>query len=213
MVPRLRRGGFDASGAPRTGVSYPRVICEARGASYDQPAFATQSLRRGARRGVLPVDVRPHLSASPLRAPNSVDLHLRLLLDEHVLLTNRKALHSRLLSVSKARQSAPAAVGEAAALVHEKQLAVLDAVEWAVERWSPHSEISEAAADPRPTHSAHLIAVLVYLDPRFGRLGSAFVTAIIDRVVNPPLASNAGPRLDAKAAAALLTVEVGAFGR
>jgi len=30
VAPRLRRGGFDASGAPRAGVSYLRVICEAR---------------------------------------------------------------------------------------------------------------------------------------------------------------------------------------
>lgn len=122
-------------------------------------------------------------------------------------------MHSRLLSLAKARQSQPPAVSESAALVHEKQLAVLDAVEWAVERWCSRAEISEAVADPRPTHSAHLIAALVYLDPRFERLDAAFVTDIIDRVVDQPVASNSGPRLDAKAAAALLTVEVGAFGR
>ncbi len=172
---------------------------------------ASPSSRRGSAHARLVTGrCRRRFFASPPVAPNSVDLHLRLLLDEPVLLTKRKTTHSRLLSLTKARQSLPADVDAAAALVHEKQLAVLDAVEWAAERWTLREG---PAGDPRATHAARLVAALVYLDPRFERLDPAFVIELIDRVVDPPLALATGPRLDAKAAAALLMVEVAAFGR
>lgn len=128
------------------------------------------------------------------------------------MLLTKRTKQSRLLSRTKARQSPPPALADAA-LVHEKQLAVLDAVEWAAERWTLHEGRLDDATDPRATHAARLVAALVYLDPRFARLDAAFVIDIIDRVVDPPLTLATGPRLDAKAAAALLMVEVAAFGR
>lgn len=70
-----------------------------------------------------------------------------------------------------------------------------------------------ATADPRSIHTAQLITALVYLDSRFARLTPSFVAEVIDRLASAPADGPAGPRLDAKAAAALLTVEVGAFRR
>ena len=128
-----------------------------------------------------------------------------------MLLTKRKKGPSRLLSVVKRRQNLEPP--SSAASVHEKQLAVVDAVEWAAERWASRDLIEHGVDDPRAVHAARLIAALVYLDERFGRLGDAFVTEIIDRVASAGADVASGPRLDAKAAAALLTVEVRAFGR
>jgi hypothetical protein len=132
-------------------------------------------------------------------------------LDELVLLTKRKNDQSRLLSIVKRRRNPEPAAS--AALAHEKQLAVVDAVEWAAERWAARDLIEHGAGDPRAAHAARLIAALVYLDERFGRLKDAFVTEIIDRVASAGPNADSGPRLDAKAAATLLAVEVRAFGR
>ena len=137
-----------------------------------------------------------------------------------MLLTKRKSAERRLLSTSKARRdlgsmASPASV----ALDHEKQLAVLDAVEWAVERWTSRELATPGSTDPHHAHAARLIAALIYLDSRFARLEPVFVTRVISRVVDFEAGPNAapdaqsGPPLDAKAAAALLTVEVGAFRR
>ena len=149
--------------------------------------------------------------SGPLTAPNSVDPEQHFPWDERVLLTKRKNDHSRLLSIVKRRQNVEPRAS--AALVHEKQLAVVDAVEWAAERWASRDLVEDGIGDPRAVHAARLIAALVYLDERFGRLGDAFVTEIIDRVASAGPDAASGPRLDAKAAAALLTVEVRAFGR
>jgi len=132
-----------------------------------------------------------------------------------MLLTKRKSSERRLLSTSKARRdlgriASPSSV----ALDHEKQLAVLDAVEWAVERWTSREFATPGSTDPHRAHAARLIAALIYLDSRFARLEPVFVTQVISRVVDFEAgASQSGPPLDAKAAAALLTVEVGAFSR
>ena len=139
---------------------------------------------------------------------------------ERMLLTKRKSAERRLLSTSKARAGlASAAPRPSVALDHEKQLAVLDAVEWAVERWTSHELAPPSITDPRQAHATRLIAALIYLDSRFAHLEPAFVSRVISRVVDfedPASAAPDGPslpRLDAKAAAALLTVEVGAFRR
>ena len=78
---------------------------------------------------------------------------------------------------------------------------------------STRERVEPSAADPRAAHAARLIAALVYLDPRFARLDPAVVTQAIEAVASAPGDAAAGSRLDAKAAAALLTVEVGAFRR
>jgi len=54
VAPRLRRGGFDASGAPPGGVSYLRVICEAlRGSTRrvfpEEPSANSRAYRGGLR--------------------------------------------------------------------------------------------------------------------------------------------------------------------
>ena len=137
--------------------------------------------------------------------------------DEHaseetaMLLTKRKAAQRRLVTgIKRARDRVPAS-NTTAALDHEKQLAVVDAVEWAVERWASRDFLARPVADPRAAHAARLIAALTYLDPRFERLDPAVVTGIIDSVATP--GPDSPGRLDAKAAAALLAVEVGAFRR
>jgi hypothetical protein len=132
-----------------------------------------------------------------------------------MLLTKRKRTRSRLLGRVKARTAAelPAAASADLALDHHRQLAVVDAVEWAAERWASRELAPPGAPDPRPAHAARLIAALGYLDARFARLDPSFVTEVIDGVANPAQTEHAAPRLDAKAAAALLTVEVGAFRR
>ena len=131
-----------------------------------------------------------------------------------MLLTKRKRAHSRLLGSAKARAAAapPAALADLA-LDHDRQLAVVDAVEWAAERWASRQHAPPGAPDPCPAHAARLIAALTYLDARFQGLEPRFVTELIDGVASPAETEHAGPRLDAKAAAALLTVEVGAFRR
>lgn len=131
-----------------------------------------------------------------------------------MLLTKRKRAQRRLISALKARLGAGGAVTpQGASLDHEKQLAVVDAVEWAVERWASRDLALRAAADPRVAHAARLIAALVYLDPRFSALQVPFVTRVIEAVVGAPEPGGGGPQLDEKAAAALLMVEVGAFRR
>ena len=129
-----------------------------------------------------------------------------------MLLSRRKRAESRLVVAVKAERSARRATAAGAALEHEKQLAVVDAVEWAVERWASRDRVEPTATDPRAAHAERLIAALVYLDSRFARLEPAFVTELIDAVAASPEGSPS-PRLDAKAAAALLTVEVRAFSR
>lgn len=128
-----------------------------------------------------------------------------------MLLTKRKRARPRLLRAQKAQTAQARAEADDAARDHDKQLAVVDSVEWAAERWSEPELDRLPTAEPRALQTAQLIAALVYLDPRFSRLDPEFVAEIIDRVADAP--SPAGPRLDAKAAAALLTVEVGAFRR
>jgi hypothetical protein len=128
-----------------------------------------------------------------------------------MLLTKRKAGQRRLLSTTKARQGAAAEPGSAVPLDHEKQLAVVDAIEWAAERWADRDVAAQTAPDPKSWHAARLIAALTYLDARFDRLDPTFVTQVIDGVTSEPALE--GARLDAKAAAALLAVEVGAFRR
>jgi hypothetical protein len=131
-----------------------------------------------------------------------------------MLLTKRKTAARRLLSAVKAQRGASrTAAPRDVALDHEKQLAVVDAVEWAVERWASRDQVEPSTADPRAAHAAHLIAALVYLDSRYQRLDRAFVTQLIEAVAATSPEAHGGPRLDAKAAAALLTVEVGAFRR
>ncbi|HWZ93046.1 MAG TPA: hypothetical protein VNW92_29510 [Polyangiaceae bacterium] len=131
-----------------------------------------------------------------------------------MLLTKRKNAARRLLNAVKAERDASRTVAPRdAALDHEKQLAVVDAVEWAVERWASRDRVEPITVDPRAAHAAHLIAALAYLDSRFQRLDGAFVTQLIEAVAAAPPEAQDGPRLDAKAAAALLTVEVGAFRR
>jgi hypothetical protein len=131
-----------------------------------------------------------------------------------MLLTKRKGTQRRLLTSTKAGANAAlASAPPELALDHDKQLAVVDAVEWAAERWSSSDLADRSATDPRPAHAARLIAALVYLDARFERLDPRFVSEVIDGVATPPAPGQPGPRLDAKAAAALLTVEVGAFRR
>jgi hypothetical protein len=128
-----------------------------------------------------------------------------------MLLTKRKKAERRLLSALKAQQSGtPLPASPVVALDHDKQLAVVDAVEWAAERWATRELIAAGSADPRAAHATRLVAALVYLDARFERLDPAFVTQVIEDVTRP---TPAGRRLDAKAAAALLAVEVGAFRR
>jgi hypothetical protein len=128
-----------------------------------------------------------------------------------MLLTKRKRARPGLLRAQKARTAQARAEADDAARDHDRQLAVVDSVEWAAERWSEPELGRVPTAEPRALQTAQLIAALVYLDPRFSRLDPEFVAEIIDRVTDAP--SLAGPRLDAKAAAALLTVEVGAFRR
>ena len=131
-----------------------------------------------------------------------------------MLLTKRKTTARRLLSAVKAQRGASrAAAPHDAALDHEKQLAVVDAIEWAVERWASRDQVEPSSADPRAAHASHLIAALVYLDSRFQRLDQAFVTQLIEAVAAASPEAQDEPRLDAKAAAALLAVEVGAFRR
>lgn len=133
---------------------------------------------------------------------------------ESMLLKKRKSEKRSLLSARKARRRASDAVSpHAAALEQEKQLAVVDAIEWAAERWASPDLVEPGATDPRPAHAARLVAALVYLDARFERLEPAFVTRIIEDVAGTSPAEQRRPRLDAKAAALLLTVEVGAFSR
>lgn len=128
-----------------------------------------------------------------------------------MLLTKRKRALHRLLQARKARAALSRAESDADARDHDKQLAVVDSVEWAAERWSEPDLTGLTTAEPHALQTAQLIAALVYLDPRFSRLDPGFVAEILDRVANAH--SQGGPRLDAKAAAALLTVEVGAFRR
>jgi hypothetical protein len=131
-----------------------------------------------------------------------------------MLLTKRKSAQRRLLGALKAQRSERRALTAGdAALDHEKQLAVVDAVEWAVERWASRDRVEPAAADPRLAHATRLIAALLYLDPRFEGLQPNFVTEIIEAVAGAPPEGADRPQLDAKAAARLLTVEVGAFRR
>jgi hypothetical protein len=131
-----------------------------------------------------------------------------------MLLRKRKSAKRGLISAIKARRRASdAGSPRASAIEHEKQLAVVDAVEWAVERWASWDLVEPSATDPRPAHAARLIAALVYLDARFQRLDPAFVTRIIEDVAGPRPAEPGRSRLDAKAAALLLTVEVRAFSR
>jgi hypothetical protein len=128
-----------------------------------------------------------------------------------MLLTKRKRALNSLVQARKTRAARAGAESEDAARDHDKQLAVVDSVEWAAERWSEPDLAGLATAEPRALQTAQLIAALVYLDPRFSRLNPNFVAEIIERVANAH--SQVGPSLDAKAAAALLTVEVGAFRR
>jgi len=128
-----------------------------------------------------------------------------------MLLTKRKRALNRLLQARKERAARSRAESDDAARDHDRQLAVVDSVEWAAERWTEPDPAGLPTAEPHALQTAQLIAALVYLDPRFSRLSHSFVAEIIDRVANAP--SQLGPRLDAKAAAALLTVEVGAFRR
>jgi hypothetical protein len=131
-----------------------------------------------------------------------------------MLLTKRKSADRRLVTALKAaRRTSHETSPRAADLHHEKQLAVVDAVEWAVERWASRDSAPPNATDPRAAHAARLIAALVYLDARFERLKPGFVTQVIEGVASSPTSEHEVPRLDAKAAAALLTVEVGAFRR
>jgi hypothetical protein len=131
-----------------------------------------------------------------------------------MLLTKRKSTERRLVTALKAAPGTTRQTSAGADLLHEKQLAVVDAVEWAVERWASRDLAPPSSTDPRAAHAARLIAALMYLDPRFERLEPAFVTQLMENVASaPPDELHEGPRLDAKAAAALLTVEVGAFRR
>jgi len=131
-----------------------------------------------------------------------------------MLLTRRKSTDRRLLTALKAeRRARHEASSRAVALDHDKQLAVVDAVEWAVERWASRDLVEASATDPRPAHAARLIAALAYLDERFQRLEPPFVTQVVERVASAFPDAQTGPRFDAKAAAALLAVEVGAFRR
>jgi len=130
-----------------------------------------------------------------------------------MLLTKRKRALNRLLQARKARAALTRAESDDPANDHDKQLAVVDAIDWAAERWSEPDLARPSTTEPHALHTAQLIAALVYLDPRFSRLDPRVVSEIIDRVANAPSDASRGPRLDAKAAAALLTVEVGAFRR
>ena len=131
-----------------------------------------------------------------------------------MLLTKRKSTERRLVTTLKAeRRASRAATPPTATLDHDKQLAVVDAIEWAVERWASRDLVERSATDPRAAHANRLIAALIYLDPRFERLELPFVTQVIETVASAPSDTVTGPRLDAKAAAALLAVEVGAFRR
>jgi hypothetical protein len=133
---------------------------------------------------------------------------------ERMLLTKRKrSAHRLLTSVKAARNVREPTAPHEASLDHEKQLAVVDAVEWAVERWGSRDLVEPSASDPHAAHAKRLIAALVYLDERFARLEPALVTQVIERVAGPGPTAASEPSLDAKAAAALLTVEVGAFRR
>ena len=128
-----------------------------------------------------------------------------------MLLAKRKRPLSCLLQARKARAALERAESNDAARDHDKQLAVVDAVEWAAERWSEPDLARPPTAEPHALQTEQLIAALAYLDPRFSRLDPRFVAQIIDRVADT--LDHGGSRLDAKAAAALLAVEVGAFRR
>lgn len=135
-----------------------------------------------------------------------------------MLLTKRKSAQRSLLRDLKAQRQGRRSEGAGdSTLDHEKQLAVVDAVEWAVERWTSRDLVEPSTADPRAAHARRLIAALVYLDSRFSTLQTAFVTQLIEAVAGAPQEGSPkgspGPQLDAKAAAALLAVEVGAFRR
>src|SRR5260221_10866851 len=109
------------------------------------------------------------MPVSPVRAVVAADLD-----GTRMLLTKRKNAARRLLSAVKAERGASqTAAPRDTALDHEKQLAVVDAVEWAVERWASRDRVEASAADPRAAHAAHLIAALVYLDARFQSLDQA----------------------------------------
>ena len=133
-----------------------------------------------------------------------------------MLLTKRKSAARHLLSTVKARTALDPSP-PSGALDHEKQLAVVDAVEWAVERWGSPELAAPGTTDLRAAHAASLIAALIYLDSRFEHLEPAFVSQVISQVIgdaeSAPTEGASRPPLDAKAAAALLIVEVGAFRR
>jgi hypothetical protein len=131
-----------------------------------------------------------------------------------MLLTKRKRAERRLLTAVKAaRTASEPLLPQDGALDHEKQLAVVDAVEWAVERWGSRGLSEPHADDPQAAHAQRLIAALVYLDQRFARLDPGRVAQVIERVAGPLAFAASEPSLDPKAAATLLTVEVGAFRR
>jgi hypothetical protein len=135
-------------------------------------------------------------------------------LGRRMLLTKRKSAQRQLISAAKAeRRAGLAASPDDGALDREKQLAVVDAVEWAAERWAARDLAPPNAPNPRAAHAVRLIAALVYLDARFARLDPSLVIQVVERVTSSSPAGDTGPRLDAKAAAALLAVEVGAFRR